>query len=189
MDNEDDRAVCVGWATLPRRPLIAVLDALAPIQGGPQVLPFALRRMRGVCASAQQGGAFIVKPTTLIVQHETLSFRCPGEGSRSEQAYDQLRASSASTTARAARFPVGTTTSPSSCAATRSSSPNARGMSPPLPDARRKTIRSIERPERHFAHSFATFLLAIARKVQQWLPRCPHCLRRNRSRAPTVFMQ
>ncbi|MGH7297760.1 MAG: hypothetical protein ACRELB_22670, partial [Polyangiaceae bacterium] len=30
------------------------------------------------------GGAFVVKPTSLVVEHETLSFSCPGQGMRCE---------------------------------------------------------------------------------------------------------
>jgi hypothetical protein len=45
--------------------------------------------------------------------------------------------------------------------------------------------RSIERPERHFADSFTTIRLAIARLIATWLPRCPVCRRPNaRSELP-----
>jgi hypothetical protein len=40
-----------------------------------------------------------------------------------------------------------------------------------------KTSRSRSRPERHFADSFATMRLAIARALARWLPRCPTCPR------------
>ena len=40
-------------------------------------------------------------------------------------------------------------------------------------------VRSRARPERHFANSFATLRLAIARYVATWLPRCPCCHRLN----------
>lgn len=35
-----------------------------------------------VRSPARLGGAFVVAPTTLVVEHETLSFDCPGEGVR-----------------------------------------------------------------------------------------------------------
>ena len=37
------------------------------------------------------------------------------------------------------------------------------------------TTRSTSRPERHFADSFITFRLALARPLVHWLPRCPLC--------------
>jgi SRSO17 transposase len=46
---------------------------------------------------------------------------------------------------------------------------------PPRPEGRWKTTRSRSRPERHFADSFATMRLAIARAIARWLPRCPAC--------------
>jgi hypothetical protein len=38
-----------------------------------------------------------------------------------------------------------------------------------------RVVRSRSRPERHFADSFATIRLAIARVLVRWLPRCPLC--------------
>jgi hypothetical protein len=37
--------------------------------------------------------------------------------------------------------------------------------------------RSKSRPERHFADSFITIRLVIARAIARWLPRCPLCHR------------
>jgi hypothetical protein len=39
-------------------------------------------------------------------------------------------------------------------------------------------VRTRSRPERHFADSFATIRLAIARALLLWLPRCPICQQR-----------
>jgi len=36
-------------------------------------------------------------------------------------------------------------------------------------------VRTRSRPERHFADSFTTIRLAIARALALWLPRCPLC--------------
>ena len=38
-------------------------------------------------------------------------------------------------------------------------------------------VRTSSRPERHFADSFATVRMAIARVIAGWLPRCPFCRR------------
>jgi hypothetical protein len=46
---------------------------------------------------------------------------------------------------------------------------------PPRPEGRVPTIRSASRPERHFADSFITFRLALARALVRCLPRCPLC--------------
>jgi len=54
---------------------------------------------------------------------------------------------------------------------------------PPRGDGRVKPVRSTQRPERHFADSFITFRLAIARILSTWLPRCPLCLRSRNSEA------
>ena len=56
---------------------------------------------------------------------------------------------------------------------------------PPRPDGPVELVRSNARPERHFADSFSTARLAIARVLAHWLPRCPTCLRNCRcGRAP-----
>ncbi len=44
-----------------------------------------------------------------------------------------------------------------------------------------RVARSSSRPERHFADSFATVRLAIARVLIRWLPRCPYCHRSHDS--------
>jgi hypothetical protein len=46
------------------------------------------------------------------------------------------------------------------------------------PSARRRSalVRTRLRPERHFADSFQTVRLAIARALACWLPRCPLCM-------------
>lgn len=61
--------------------------------------------------------------------------------------------------------------------AMRSSLPSACGLFPPRPDGVVDLVRSRSRPERHFADSFITARLAIARVLVSWLPRCPGCLR------------
>jgi hypothetical protein len=48
---------------------------------------------------------------------------------------------------------------------------------PPREDGPVDLTRSNARPERHFADSFATARLAIARVLALWLPRCPVCHR------------
>jgi hypothetical protein len=48
-------------------------------------------------------------------------------------------------------------------------------ISPPRPPGRVQPVRSTSRPERHFADSFITIRLAIARMLVRWLPRCPCC--------------
>jgi SRSO17 transposase len=48
---------------------------------------------------------------------------------------------------------------------------------PPRPDGPVPLVRTPSRPERHFADSFATIRLAIARVLACWLPRCPLCHR------------
>ena len=53
---------------------------------------------------------------------------------------------------------------------------------PPRPDRKLRPTRSSSRPERHFADSFITARLAIARVLASWLPRCPCCHRSNASR-------
>ena len=80
-------------------------------------------------------------------------------------------------TSRAVPSRDGTTTSRSFSAAMRSSSPNVCGIFPPRPNAPVAVTRSHARPERHFADSFATARLAIARVLVGWLPRCPLCQR------------
>jgi hypothetical protein len=63
-----------------------------------------------------------------------------------------------------------------------------RHSPPPRPEGRWATTRSRSRPERHFADSFATMRLAIARAIASWLPRCPAChapRRGERRPAPT----
>ena len=55
-------------------------------------------------------------------------------------------------------------------------------FSPPRPDRKLRPTRSKSRPERHFADSFITARLAIARVLASWLPRCPCCHRSNASR-------
>jgi len=72
---------------------------------------------------------------------------------------------------------VGTITSPSSSAATPSSSPSESALFPPRLDGRMATTRSRSRPERHFADSFITIRLAFARALVDWLPRWPLCHR------------
>ncbi|HYV46315.1 MAG TPA: hypothetical protein VFA20_15705 [Myxococcaceae bacterium] len=52
---------------------------------------------------------------------------------------------------------------------------------PPRKDGRVKPVRSNQRPKRHFADSFITFRLAIARILSTCLPRCPLCLRTRTS--------
>ncbi|HVZ36879.1 MAG TPA: transposase [Polyangiaceae bacterium] len=68
-------------------------------------------------------------------------------------------------------------TCPSSSAAMPSSSPSASALFPPRPDGTVAIVRSASRPERHFADSFITIRLAIARFLARWLPRCPFCHR------------
>ena len=46
---------------------------------------------------------------------------------------------------------------------------------PPSAAGRIAIVRSLSRPERHFADSFPTVRRAIARVLTQWLPRCPGC--------------
>jgi hypothetical protein len=58
-----------------------------------------------------------------------------------------------------------------------SSSPSVCGVFPPRSDGKLPTIRSRSRPERHFADSFITVRLAIARAIIRWPPRCPFCHR------------
>ena len=58
---------------------------------------------------------------------------------------------------------------------------DACGISPPRPEGRWTPTRSRSRPERHFADSFATMRLAIARAIARWLPRCPACHAPRRS--------
>lgn len=53
----------------------------------------------------------------------------------------------------------------------------------PRPDGTVEIVRTNSRPERHFADSFATIRLAIARALVRWLPRCPACHRSDHRRA------
>jgi malate synthase-like protein len=54
-------------------------------------------------------------------------------------------------------------------------------------DGKLPTVRSPSRPERHFADSFITLRLVIARAIVRWLPRCPLCHRAcdERDHGPT----
>ena len=90
------------------------------------------------------------------------------------------RANSASITSKADPSPVGIITSRSSFAVMRSWWLSEPALFPPRPEGRIRTTRSASRPERHFADSFITFRLAIARALVAWLPRCPLCHRAPR---------
>src|SRR5512133_4108427 len=85
------------------------------------------------------------------------------------------RVNLASITSRGDRFQGGTVTCQWSSAATRSWSRKEPARFPPRPSGKVSPTRSISRPERHFADSFVTIRLAIARALVTWLPRCPLC--------------
>src|ERR1039457_6039018 len=95
------------------------------------------------------------------------------------------------TITRGAPSAAGTITSPSYSPASRSSPPSAPGLFPPRPEKLPRgkcgtvpTVRTADRPERHFADSFITVPLAVARVLTRWLPRCPLCHRRPSAAPP-----
>ena len=95
------------------------------------------------------------------------------------------------TSNRGAPSAAGTITSPSCSPASRSSPPSAPGLFPPRPEKLPRgkrgtvpTVRTAARPERHFADSFITVRLAVARVLTRWLPRCPLCHRRPSAAPP-----
>src|ERR1700723_3737346 len=53
------------------------------------------------------------------------------------------------------------------------------GISRPRPDGEVPLVRTRSRPERHFADSFTTIRLAIARALALWLPRCRYATIRS----------
>ena len=97
---------------------------------------------------------------------------------RTERVYEEMKgAASGARPLRRAASSAGITTSPSPSAATPSSSRSVCGIFPPRPDGPVPLVRTPSRPERHFADSFVTIRLAIARILACWLPRCPLCYR------------
>jgi hypothetical protein len=52
---------------------------------------------------------------------------------------------------------------------------SVRALFPPRADGPVRIIRSLSWPERHFADSFVTTRLAIAKYLARWLPRCSLC--------------
>ena len=92
------------------------------------------------------------------------------------------RVNSASTTTRADDSLAGTITYLSSFVVMHSRWPNATAFFPSRPEGEIQLVRTTERPERHFADSFITVRLAIARATTTWLPRCPCCHRNDTSR-------
>jgi hypothetical protein len=106
---------------------------------------------------------------------------------RTERAHQDLKGELGLDRYEGSAFTAGTITALSSSPATRSLSPNARGLSPPRVEGRYDPVRSHSRPERHFPDSFITVRLAIARSAAGWLPRCPDChWRRHCGRSPSV---
>lgn len=94
---------------------------------------------------------------------------------RTERMYQDLKGELGLDHSKADRSPAGIIMSQWSCAATPSSLRSASALFPPRPAATVPVVRSVSRPERHFADSFPTVRLGLALLVARWLPRCPLC--------------